>query len=143
MPYKFLEKVSIADVAFEASGKSLAGLFASAGMAITAAQIKNFKAIKPKTQKEIKIRADSREQLLFRFLDELIFIKDTEQLLFNKFKIKIEKKGMLYQLACSAQGEKLDTKRHQSLVDVKAITMHLFEVKKTAGSWKARVVLDV
>ena len=52
-------------------------------------------------------------------------------------------KGGEFSLVCTAIGEKLDTKRHISLVDVKAVTMHLFEVKQAAGRWKAKVVLDV
>ena len=144
MPFKFLENVSLADVAFEASGKTLEDLFSAAGLAVAATQIKNYKAIKPKVRKKLQLKAESIEQLLFRFLDELVFLKDKDLLLFNKFsgmKIRQEKKG--FSLACKAIGEKLDTKRHISLVDVKAVTMHLFEVKQSGKLWIAKVVLDV
>lgn len=151
MPFKFLENVSLADVAFQASGRTLEQLFSAAGLAVTATQIKNYKSIKTKIKKKLQLKAESEEQLLFKFLDELVFLKDKDLLLFNKFSgMKIgQKKGQGkgkeegFSLACTALGEKLDTKRHQSLVDVKAVTMHLFEVKKVAGRWKAKVVLDV
>ncbi|MBS3083042.1 archease [Candidatus Pacearchaeota archaeon] len=126
MPFKFLEKVSLADVAFQVSGKTLEELFSAAGLAVAATQIKNYKSIKPKTKKIFRLKGESIEQLLFKFLDELVFLKDKDLLLFNKF-----------------SGEKLDTKRHISLVDVKAVTMHLFEVRKSGKGWKAKVVLDV
>ncbi|OYT40589.1 hypothetical protein B6U80_02575 [Candidatus Pacearchaeota archaeon ex4484_26] len=64
-------------------------------------------------------------------------------LIFNKFTNAKVKKNKKYFFSCYAYGEKIDVKRHQSLVDVKAVTMHLFEVKKQGKYWKARVVLDV
>ncbi|HIH18140.1 MAG TPA: archease [Nanoarchaeota archaeon] len=158
MPFKFLEKVSLADVAFQVSGKTLEELFSAAGLAVAATQIKNYKSIKPKTKKIFRLKGESIEQLLFKFLDELVFLKDKDLLLFNKFsgmKIKQEKSGgrgaggrargaeSTFSLKCTAIGEKLDTKRHISLVDVKAVTMHLFEVRKSGKGWKAKVVLDV
>ncbi|MEK6852248.1 MAG: archease [Nanoarchaeota archaeon] len=141
MPYKFLENVSIADVAFEATGESLEEMFASAGLAVAATQIKDLKSIKDKTKKIIKVKADKIEELLFKFLEELVFLKDKDLLIFSQFKdMKIEK-GKYF--SCEAHGEKLDPKRHEQLVDVKAVTYHLFEVKKTREGWKARVVLDI
>ncbi len=95
MPFKFLEDVSLADVAFEASGKTPEELFSSAGEAVLATQIKNYKSIKPKVKKKFQLKAESIEQLLFKFLDELVFLKDKDLLLFNKFagmKIGQEKK---------------------------------------------------
>jgi len=165
MPFKFLEKVSLADVAFQVSGKTLEELFSAAGLAVAATQIKNYKSIKPKTKKIFRLKGESIEQLLFKFLDELVFLKDKDLLLFNKFsgmKIKQEKSGgrgarslergargwrheaeSTFSLKCTSIGEKLDTERHISLVDVKAVTMHLFEVRKSGKGWKAKVVLDV
>lgn len=142
MSYKFLEGITVADVAFEATAPTLEKLFADAGIAVVATQINNVNTIKAKVKKKIKIKAENIEELLFKFLDELIFIKDKDLLLFSKFTdMKISKDGS--SLDCTAHGEKLDVKRHQTLVDVKAVTMHLFEVKKQAGKWRARVVLDV
>ena len=34
-------------------------------------------------------------------------------------------------------------KKHNLKVDVKAVTLHFFEVKKTAKGWFARVILDI
>ena len=147
MTFKFLENVSLSDVAFQASGKTPEELFAAAGEAVLATQIKNYKRIKPKVKKQLLLKAESIEQLLFKFLDELVFLKDKDLLLFNKFSgMKIGQKkgnGKGFSLKCTAVGEKLDTKRHISLVDVKAVTMHLFELKKQGKGWKAKVVLDV
>lgn len=143
MPYKFLEGLTVADVAFQASGKTLEQMFESAALATIRTQVKDLKAIKQKVKKEIKLEADSVERLLFDFLQELIFYKDAELLLFNKFEIKITEKYKKYFLTATASGEKLNMKKHELLVDVKAVTMHKFEVKKTKTGWAAVVVLDI
>lgn len=142
MSYKFLEDIAIADVAFEATGKTLEELFESAALAVTNTQVKDLKSVKQKVGKEIKVESDSIEMLLFNFLQELIFYKDAELLLFSKFDIKIieEKK---YKLKGKAYGEKLNMKKHELLVDVKAVSLHNFKVEKTTKGWKADVILDV
>ena len=68
MSYKFLEDISLADVAFEASGKTLEELFESAALATTNVMIKDLKTIKPKIKKKIKLHASTVENLLHDFL---------------------------------------------------------------------------
>ncbi|MBI4018314.1 MAG: archease [Candidatus Aenigmarchaeota archaeon] len=141
MPYKFLKDVAIADVAFEASGRTLKELFESAGLAVTNTMVRDLKKVRPKVTKTIKLRSDSLESLLFNFLQEIIFLKDAKQLLLSKFSVKIDEKKLL--LAGKASGEKLDMEKHELTVDVKAVTYHNFELKKEKNRWVARVILDV
>jgi len=141
MPYKFLKDVAIADVAFEASGRTLKELFESAGMAVTNTMVKDLKKVRPKVMKTIKLKADTIENLLFNFLQEIVFLKDAKLLLLSKFSVKIDEKKI--SLTAKASGEKLDMEKHELLVDVKAVTMHNFEVKKEKNKWVARVILDV
>ncbi len=143
MPYKYLEDVSIADIAFEASGKTMDEMFESAGLAVTNTMVKDLKSVKPKTKKTIKMKYHDVDKLLFNFLQEFVFWKDSKQLLFSKMKVKIELKNGTYGLTATLLGDKLDMKKHELIVDVKAVTMHLFEVKKEGGLWKCRVVLDI
>lgn len=142
MSYKYLEDVAVADVCFEASGKTLEELFESAGLATTNTMVKSLKKISQKEKEKISVSADTIENLLFKFLEEIIFLKDARQLLLSKFKIKISQ-GKNYKLACEASGEKINMKKHEMLVDVKAVTWHLFEVKQEKNIWRARVILDI
>ena len=43
----------------------------------------------------------------------------------------------------TAEGEKLDPDRHEQRADVKAVTLHRFQVEKTNGGWKATTILDI
>lgn len=140
MPYRFREDIAVADVAFEASGRTLKELFASAGLAVTNTMVKDLKSVHTRTMKRIEVEGRDVENLLFNFLQELIFLKDAEHLLFGK--ISIEE---VSETKCAAVlwGEKLNAQRHELLVDVKAVTMHMFSVARTNEGWRATVILDV
>lgn len=143
MPYKFLEDIAIADVAFEATGKTLEELLESAGLAVTNTMVKDLKSVKHVVQRKFKVEGNNAEKLMFNFLQELIFLKDAELLLFNKFQLGIVPKRNKLQLSVKAYGEKLDMKKHELLVDVKAVSMHSFKVEETKRGWVADVILDV
>jgi len=143
MPYKFLEGLTMADIAFEASGKTLEELFISAADAITNTQIEDLKQIKAAETKEFSLDAADEEHLLHDFLQELIFFKDSELLLFRGYSLTIKKGGKGYILTVKAEGDKLDPKKHTLLVDVKAVSWHMFKVERTKAGWKATVIIDV
>ena len=140
MPYKFFDHT--ADVLFEAEGKDLSELFEAAGLATEETQI-DLNGVRQEIKKEIALEKDDIEMLLFDFLQELIFLKDAELLLFSKIKVKIEEKNKNYILKAELHGEKIDPNRHELKVDVKAVTLHMFEVKKNHSGWFCRVILDI
>ena len=141
MSYKFFEDIAVADVAFEAYGKTLEEMFESAGLAVTNTMVKDLSAIEPKIKKEFTVKSDKIDMLLFDFLQEIVFYKDSEKLLLGKFKLKVDEEKC--EVSCVAEGEELDIKKHDLTVDVKAVTFHKFEVEKTDDGWKSQVILDI
>ena len=139
--FRVLEDVAIADVAFVAEGKTLEELFATCALA-TFEVMADTKRVEPKEKTGIKLEQDEIDKLLFDWLAELIYLKDAKEMFFGKFDLKIEKKNK-YILSGRVFGEKIDYKKHKVKVDVKAVTLHLFEVKKVKNNWQARVVLDI
>ena len=139
MGYKFYDHT--ADVLFEAEGRTVDELFEAAGLATEETQV-DLKGVKLKIKKEIKLKNKSVEMLLFNFLQELIFLKDAKLLLFSKIKVSVSE-GKINKLKAVLEGEKIDPKKHELRVDVKAVTLHRFEVKKTKTGWFARVILDI
>jgi len=139
--YRFLDNVAIADAAFEAYGKNLEDLFSTCAKA-TFEVMAQTRRVEPKEKVKIELKQKSLEALLFDWLAELIFLKDFKEMFFGKFDLRIEKKSE-YILRGEVFGEKIDYKKHKVKVDVKAVTYHLFEVKKTKNNWKAKVVLDI
>ena len=142
MNYKFFDHT--ADVLFEVEGKNLDEIFEGAGLATEETQA-DLKDVRQKIKKEVKLENEKIDMLLFDFLQELIFLKDAKQLLFSKFDVAIERGGAcdVNLLKAKMWGEKIDQKRHNLKVDVKAVTLHRFEVKKTKTGWFARVILDI
>jgi len=143
MPYRFLEDVAIADVAFEAEGKTLSELFQQAALALTNTMVTDVATVAKKTVRSFEAEAANLEMLLFHFLQELIFYKDAELLLFSRFDLAIEQGIGKWRLRASASGEEISPDKHELLADVKAVSLHDFKVGKTAGGWTASIILDV
>jgi protein archease len=143
MPYKFLEEIGTADIAFEATGLDLAELFKDAADATMNVMIDNLDGIEPRETRHIELSNDKIDMLLFDFLQELIYFKDAERLLLRVRDVQIEEQNGRYFLTAAAAGEPLDAARHHQRADVKAVTLHDFSVEKEDGEWKARVLLDI
>jgi SHS2 domain-containing protein len=143
MPYEFLDDIAIADIAFQATGKDLPELFQAAGDAVINTMIENLDAIDPHQSRTFQIENDALDLLLFKFLEEFVYYKDSEQLLLRAQQVEIAEKAGGYHLRAIAQGEPLDPKRHHQRVDVKAVTLHRFQLQQTEECWMALVILDI
>ena len=140
MGHKFLPDIALADVAFEATSNTLNGLFESCAAALTEIMV-DPKTVKPRVTRNFDIRADTLDRLLYDFLTELIVVKDVDSLLFSKYQVSVASDQK--SLKATAKGEAIDRQRHGLRNDAKAVTMHMFGVKKTGPTWKAIVVLDI
>ncbi|MUG93910.1 archease [Scytonema sp. UIC 10036] len=143
MPYEFLEDVATADIAFRAWGKDLEELFQMAGDATINTMIENLESIELKETRTFQLEDDELDLLLFNFLQEFVYYKDSELLLLRTQHIEFEEKDGKYQLTAITQGETLDRDRHEQRVDVKAVTLHRFQLEKTNDGWTAMVILDI
>ena len=143
MPYKFLEEIGTADIAFEAVGRDLPELFRDAADATMNVMIDNLDAIEPRETRNIELSNEKIDMLLFDFLQELIYFKDAERLLLRTREVRIDERDQKCFLKAEAAGEPLDAARHHQRADVKAVTLHDFSVEKEDSGWKARVLLDI
>ncbi|MEK6934825.1 MAG: archease [Nanoarchaeota archaeon] len=139
--YKIKPIDHTADIGFNLEASSLDELFKAAATATFETMV-DLKQIKPKTKKTIKLKNKEVDKLLFDFLDELIFLKDSKYMLFSKFNIKIKQVKDTYNLQAEISGEKINQKTQELKTDVKAITFHEFFIKKNKN-WKARFILDI
>jgi SHS2 domain-containing protein len=143
MAYRYIDEIAIADVAFQATGETLEELFISAGDATTNVMVADLSAIRNREELTIDLSHTEIDLLLFDFLNELVYLKDARQLLLRAKDMMIERKGSEYKLTAALYGELLDPERHPLLVDVKAVTLHRFQVIKTGNGWEATVILDI
>ena len=142
--YKLLEDVAIADIAYEAYGKNLNELFENSALAIFE-MMADVKTIDSKHKFEIELKNKKIDSLLYDFLSEILFLKDAKYFIFKKTKVSVneDKKNKLFQLKATLEGETINPEKQHLENDIKAITMHMFEVKKEKNMWKARVVVDI
>jgi len=143
MPYRFLEDIATADVAFEAWGETQEELFISSAAALLATMVADPQRVERQTEVSFSLEHEEFDLLLFSFLQELIFYKDARRLLLNADRVQIEEREGCFHLAAVVSGEQIDAGRHRLLVDVKAVTLHRFRVLFEDNLWQAVVVLDV
>src|SRR5207244_11534626 len=83
LPFRFLYNVAIADVAFEARGRTLPSLFESCSRALTEVKVDR-RSVRPRKVERITLTSDSTENLLYDFLTDVIIRKCVEYSLFKE-----------------------------------------------------------
>jgi SHS2 domain-containing protein len=139
MPYRNLPNVALADIAFEADSASLRGIFEASGRALSDVMVDR-RTLEPRLTRQLRLEAEDSDRLLYNFLTEIIVLKDVDSLLFKRFHVEMLGDSSL---VASVDGERIDRKRHRLRNDVKAVTMHMFGIRREGKRWKATVVLDI
>ncbi len=134
MRYEEIEHT--ADTGIRAYGKTASALFESAAEGLFSL-IANPAKVEPKGEVEIRLRAEDLPRLLVAWLSELLFLHETQHLLFSKFEVHV--RGTT--LRALAWGETIDKRRHELKLAVKAVTYHRLSVDVTKGV--AEVIFDV
>lgn len=125
-----------ADLKIRVKGKTLAELFNNAAFALAVSQKGDENFSNEKIQKEIKIKASDANTLLVDFLNELLYLSDTEELVFPEIEFKkINEKG----LEAVASGYKYDNLK----IEIKAATFHGLEIKKEKEKFSAEIIFDI
>ncbi|MBI1910959.1 MAG: archease [Deltaproteobacteria bacterium] len=143
MPYKYLEEVATADVAFEAWGSSLEELFISAADAAMNVMVDDIETIEKEQELSFEVSNPALDMLLYNFINELIYYKDAKKLLLRVSSVKINQTDSEYMLSANAYGEVLNPEKHPLSADVKAVTLHMFSLHHTDSGWKATMILDI
>ena len=128
-----------ADIGIEVEAETLGELFEGTAAAMFSL-IADLETVRQTVEREITLEAGDLEELLFMWLNELLFILYADGLLFSGFKVKEIGEG---RLIASATGEKLDPRRHRLDEEIKAATYHEMMVGRRDDGWKARVIFDV
>ena len=131
--YRFLEHT--ADIKFRAFGRTIEEAFKNSALALIKAMCKE--KIRGKLKEKIIVKGKDKENLLYNFLEELLFLLDTKNLFLSSVKVKI--KGL--ELTGEIKGD--DAKNYPVSLDVKAVTYSQMFVKQTSGKFICQVVLDV
>jgi len=130
------------DVGFRAFGRDLAEAFANAGLALFEIMTDTGK-VEPKEEVSIELRSESETSLLYDWIDRLIALHDSFNLLLSKFKVDIERNREGLRLRAKAWGEQFNPSKHPSRTAVKAMTYHMMEIGEEEGRVWVQGVVDI
>ena len=145
MSYRYLDTIATADIAFEANGATLEALFTAAAEAFLDITVRNSEKLECNLCRYVELQDEDEENLLFDFLQELIFLKDSKQLCLraNAGEMRIEETTRGRKLCATLRGDKLNPHKYEIGADVKAVTFHHFHVGQVNDQWLCTVVLDI
>ncbi|MCM8762594.1 MAG: archease [Candidatus Omnitrophica bacterium] len=86
----------------------------------------------------IELSSETIEELLVKFLNELIYYMDVKKIGGKIKKLYIKKKGKMLGIHCEMTGKKISVKR-----EIKAATYHNLKVKKEKDIFSSEIIFDV
>lgn len=128
-----------ADLGLRVRAADLDTLFAEAAEALFSAAVEELSTVRPLHRHDVQLSGDERTYLLFDWLNELLYQYDTKHMLFSRFEVHCDDKG----IRGAAWGEPLDRSRHALAHEIKAITYHGLRVESVEGGWLAEVIVDI
>ncbi len=138
--YEYIEHTG--DIGIRAYGNSIEELFINAAQGLFEA-IADLSTIDATTQIDIEVSAESLEELMVAWLDELNFRHEVEELFLRRVEIT-EISDNPYRATAVAYGEPVDFAKHVVYTEIKSVTYHqLFVEKAPDNQWVAQVIFDL
>ncbi len=133
-----------ADLEILAFGNTLEELFKNAARAMFNAISPNYEtSTECREEINIELSAENPEDLLFKWMSELVFLFDTNFILPKKIDVKIDKTDDKLILKAKLCGEKFDPNKHDYAIGIKAMTYNMLKIERSKEGFKAHFVMDV
>lgn len=136
-PYETFEHT--ADIGLHAYGQTLPELFRNAAAGMESLMVAPAQ-IEARVSREVSAEGHDLVALLIAWLNELIFLFDTDYLLLNQFEIS---DFTATSLRATVSGEPYNSERHDLSSAIKAVTWHEAEVRSEATGYQARIIFDI
>ncbi len=133
---RYEETEHTADVGIRAYGRTVDELFEAAAEGMFSL-IADLRAVRPKGEVEIHVTGEGLHRLFVNWLSELLVLHETQNVLLAKFEAKVSEN----RADGRAWGERIDKRRHELKLAIKAVTTHRLRVDPKAGV--AEVIFDV
>jgi len=128
-----------ADLGIRVYGNSLEGLFSNSAWAMMDL-ITDLKGVKEDKSLDISLKAEDKESLLVRWLEEVLYYLEVKGIIFKSFEVKLDGEK---RLKAEASGEDFEEGRHILTKEIKAVTYHTLEIKQSDSNWQAQIIFDV
>lgn len=134
--YKLIDHT--ADIGVRVHCQTMPELFEHAAFALFDIMVE-ISGMQPILEREFTCRRDSIEELLVEWLGSLLYVFDTERIVFSRF--CVERLDGQFLLA-RASGEYYDADRHELKTLIKAVIYHGLCVQQTHAGFAATVIFD-
>jgi SHS2 domain-containing protein len=128
-----------ADIGIIVQGGDLAEVFANAAFAMFDILVE-LDNVDNKEERIINLSADSVDDLILKWLKELNYIYNFDEIIFKNFAIDDITETSI---SARAFGEKIDSNKHIIKTEIKAVTYHQLYVKKEGDKWTTQVIFDL
>ncbi len=136
---KQFEQIDISgDVGLKVWGQNREELFKNAARGMSEL-ITDVSAVPESEQREVHVVAESNEDLLVQWLNELVFLFDTYNYVCKSCSLSIVHK----KLKAIISGGTFDPSTSESRLLIKAATYHDLSLSKTNTHWEATVIFDI
>lgn len=128
-----------ADIGLEAHGKSLKEVFEYAAVGLMSIVV-DPTGIEPVEQRFLTVTATDLENLLVKWLSEILYLYDGQEFVVAEVTIeRIAPTG----IEAIVSGDIIDPGKHQFRTDVKAVTYHQLKVEEKQEGCMVRVFFDI
>ena len=136
-PYEVFEHT--ADIGIHVFGRTLPELFIHAAQGMESLLVAP-EQLQTTTSRTITVNGHDQLSLLIAWLNELIFLFDTDYLLFRAFEIDTLTPT---QLRGRAFGEPYDAQRHALSSAIKAVTWHEAAIQQVDAGYRVSIIFDI
>jgi SHS2 domain-containing protein len=137
LKYKLIDHT--ADICVRVFGNSLEEIFIGSSKAMMGI-ITDVEKVKPSREISIKAWGENHEELLVKWLQEILYLHEVKKMVFKDFEIKIENGT---RAVGKAYGEKIDVDRHEFYSNIKAVTHHNLKIISSKDKYRVDIVFDI
>ncbi len=96
--------------------------------------------VRSEVERRVSVEASDRDALMVRWLSELNYLHQVEQLIFGSFEIdSIDE----HHLVARVSGEHYDCNRHTIECEIKAVTFHDMKIIHDRNEWQVQIIFDM
>jgi SHS2 domain-containing protein len=128
-----------ADLGVRVTAATLAELLAEAARGLTAVIAGDPGQIRPLTTETFSIDGTDPAWLLRDWVAEVLAAFELRRMLFRDFDVAVDAAGA----RATARGERYDPERHVLAHEIKAVTAHELDARRTPTGWEGFFIVDV
>ncbi len=137
--YRFVEHT--ADIAIEVRAETFEELFRTAALALRKIVFGD-SPVRSREEKSFELRAETLEELLVDFLNELNYYLLVRKWVYVDLRIREFSNAEPKYVRVQMQGEPWDAERHVIQTEIKAATFHQLEIRKAGSEYRTMIVFD-